>query len=162
MWPGRLFFVSSAQAPLDEVVEIAEPFALLDSVFGLVVQLRQVLTPDWVEVVVKLDVLWPLDRVVFQVSVVLSTLVLVRIPVVQIPVEWCRLASILLPATLLVALIFGVRALVVAVATFVLLVGFSYLASETTDNHRAHIGFIGFPFCTPCSCSRRAFVDSNP
>ena len=35
-------------------MEIAEPFVLLDSVFVLV------LTPDSIEVVVKLNVLWPL------------------------------------------------------------------------------------------------------
>ena len=40
VWPGCLFFVYSAQAPLTESMEIVEPFALLDDVFALVVQLR--------------------------------------------------------------------------------------------------------------------------
>ena len=75
-----------------------------------------------------------LSPVVVQVSVVLSTLDsgLIQIPiVVQVLVEWCQPAStMLLPATLLVALVIGVEMLV-AVAAFVLAFGFPISESET-------------------------------
>ena len=50
--------------------------------------------------------------------------------VVRVLIEWCRHASILLPATLLVALVFGVGVLV-AVVAFVLAVGFPISETET-------------------------------
>ena len=50
--------------------------------------------------------------------------------VVRVLIEWCQHASILLPATLLVALVYGVRVLV-AVAAFVLAVGFPISETET-------------------------------
>ena len=50
--------------------------------------------------------------------------------VVQVLIEWCRHASILLTATLLIALVFGVEVLV-AMAAFVLVVGFPITVIET-------------------------------
>ena len=54
----------------------------------------------------------------------------IPVAVVEVVVEWCRHASILLPATLLVALVVRVETLV-AVAAFVLAGGFPISESET-------------------------------
>ena len=82
--------------------------------------------------------LWP---VVGSVPVVVSTIdsestrfpfVVQILVVVQVPVEWCQLMSILHAAILPVALVVGVR-MVVAMAAFLPLVGFPIFESEITS-----------------------------
>ena len=74
---------------------------------------------SWDPIVVQILGAW---LVVFEV--------VVRPVAVQVLIEWCRHASSLLPATFLVALVFGVGVLV-AVAAFVLAVGFPIFETET-------------------------------